>query len=171
MDQKRTGRFIAERRREAGLTQMELAEKLGVTDRSVSNWETGKCMPDLGLFEPLCDELGIDVNELMSGQKIEKEEYREKSSENMVATIKYTKKQLSRKDKSAGAAIMAAGLVIVLYEILSQNNDAAGFLSFAGPLLSVIGFYKLIKNLSYFPRVILMLMFFGAISAAVLLPA
>lgn len=170
MDQKKTGRFIADRRKSAGLTQMELAERLGVTDRSVSNWETGKCMPDLGLFEPLCDELGVDVNELMSGQKIEKEEYREKSSENMVDTIRYTKKQLSRKDKTAGAAIMTAGLIIVLYDMLSGNIDAANFLSFAGPLLSVIGFYKLIKNLSYFPRVILMLVFFAAVSAAVLFP-
>ena len=53
MDQKQTGRFIAERRRELGLTQKELAEKLGITDRAVSKWENGRCMPDLSLLRPL----------------------------------------------------------------------------------------------------------------------
>ena len=66
MDQERIGKFIAECRKERKLTQLQLAEKLGVTDRSVSKWENGRCMPDLSLMKPLCNELGITIN----GEKV-----------------------------------------------------------------------------------------------------
>ena len=75
MNQKKIGQFIAENRKKQKMTQAELAEKLGVSDRSVSKWETGRCMPDLSLFEPLCEQLGITINELLSGEKIKTEEY------------------------------------------------------------------------------------------------
>ena len=75
MNQEKIGKFIAELRKEKKITQSELAEKLGVTDRSVSNWENGKNMPDLSLFKPLCDILSISINELMSGEKIDNKEY------------------------------------------------------------------------------------------------
>ena len=84
MDQIKIGKFIAELRREKGMTQLELAEKLAVTDRSVSNWENGKCMPDLSLFKPLCDVLGITINELMSGEKLTDENYQQQLEENMI---------------------------------------------------------------------------------------
>ena len=84
MDQVKIGKFIAELRRTKGMTQLELAEKLGVTDRSVSNWENGKCMPDLSLFKPLCDEFGITINELMSGERLTKENYQQQLEENII---------------------------------------------------------------------------------------
>ena len=70
MNQEKIGKFIAQCRKKNKLTQQELAEKLGVTDRSVSNWENGKNMPDLSLFKPLCKEFNITINELLSGQKL-----------------------------------------------------------------------------------------------------
>lgn len=78
MNQIKIGRFISERRKEAGFTQRELAERLGVTDKAVSKWETGKSMPDNSIILELCSELKIDVNELLSGEKILKENYKEK---------------------------------------------------------------------------------------------
>lgn len=75
MNQKKIGQFIAENRKKQKMTQAELATKLGVSDRSVSKWETGRCMPDLSLFEPLCAQLDITINELLSGEKIKTEEY------------------------------------------------------------------------------------------------
>ena len=63
MNQEKIGKFIAEKRKERNLTQEQLAEKLGVTNRSISNWENGKNMPDLSLFKPLCNELNISINE------------------------------------------------------------------------------------------------------------
>ena len=70
MDQKKIGTFITECRKRKKLTQRELAEKLGVTDRSVSNWENGVCLPDAGLYRPLCDILEISINELFAGEFI-----------------------------------------------------------------------------------------------------
>ena len=75
MDQEKIGKFIAKLRKEKKLSQKELAEKLGVSDRSISNWENGKNMPDLSLFKPLCEELGISINELMNGKVKRKNKY------------------------------------------------------------------------------------------------
>lgn len=84
MNQEKIGKFIAQCRKEKKLTQYELAEKLGVTDRAVSNWENGKNMPELSLFSSICEELNITINELISGERIEKNKCREKFEENMI---------------------------------------------------------------------------------------
>ena len=78
MDQKKTGRFIAERRRELNLTQKDLADKLGITDRAVSKWENGRCMPDLSLLQPLSRILKVGVNDLLSGEIISGERLQKK---------------------------------------------------------------------------------------------
>ena len=70
MDQTRIGKFITECRKEVGLTQMQLAERLNITDRAISKWECGKAMPDSYLMLDLCDILGISVSELLSGKLI-----------------------------------------------------------------------------------------------------
>ena len=70
MDQIKIGKFIADCRKKAGLTQMQLAEKMGITDRAVSKWERGVAMPDSSIMLALCDVLGISVNELLSGETI-----------------------------------------------------------------------------------------------------
>lgn len=71
MEQQRIGQFIQERRKAHGLTQQELADRLGVTNKAVSKWEKGRSMPDVGLFEPLCRELEISIPELLSGQIVD----------------------------------------------------------------------------------------------------
>ena len=81
MDQKKIGSFIAARRKDNGLTQSQLAERLGITDKAVSKWETGKSMPDLSLFCPLCGLLHITLNELLSGEFISDENLKEKSEQ------------------------------------------------------------------------------------------
>ena len=73
MNQVKIGRFIAECRKKENLTQMQLAEKLNITDRAVSKWETGKAMPDTAIMLELCEILGISVNDLLCGEKIEME--------------------------------------------------------------------------------------------------
>ena len=69
MDQKKTGEFIQQLRKAQGLTQKELADKLGISDKTVSKWETGNGLPDIASLSPLCKALGINVNELLSGEK------------------------------------------------------------------------------------------------------
>lgn len=81
MDQRKIGGFISARRKEKGLTQSQLAEKLGITDKAVSKWETGKSMPDLSLLSPLCDFLNITLNELFLGELIPDHSWKEKSNQ------------------------------------------------------------------------------------------
>lgn len=85
MDQQKIGNFIAANRKSRGMTQAELAEQLGVTNKAVSKWETGKCMPDAGLFQPLCALLGITVNELLTGEAIPPEQAAEKAESTIVS--------------------------------------------------------------------------------------
>ena len=81
MDQIKIGKFIAECRKNNKLTQMQLAEKLNITDRAVSKWENGKSMPDSGVMLDLCNELKISVNELLSGEKIDMENENKKQEQ------------------------------------------------------------------------------------------
>ena len=88
---KATGTFIAECRKEKGLTQKALGEKLNVTDRAVSKWETGRSFPDVAILEDLCQELGISVSELLAGKKIEAEHYQEETEKILVSSISKAK--------------------------------------------------------------------------------
>ena len=83
MNQEKIGKFIANLRKEKNMTQQELAKKLGVTDRAISKWENGRGLPDYSLLQDLCDTLSISINELFSGEKISKEDYKTKAEENM----------------------------------------------------------------------------------------
>ncbi|MCI9604443.1 MAG: ATP-binding cassette domain-containing protein [Ruminococcus sp.] len=87
MDQTKIGGFISERRRANGWTQNQLAEMLGITNKAVSKWETGRSMPDLSLFPQLCNLLGITLNELFAGERIPEENLREKTDEVLLEVI------------------------------------------------------------------------------------
>ena len=84
MNQESIGKFIAACRKEKGLTQVQLSEKLNITNRAVSKWETGKSCPDASIMLELCDILGITVNELLSGERITMENYQKMAEENLV---------------------------------------------------------------------------------------
>ena len=84
MNQEKIGKFIAECRKEKNLTQLQLAEKLNISNRAVSKWETGKSCPDVSIMMELCDILGINVNELLSGERIIMENYQKKAEQNLV---------------------------------------------------------------------------------------
>lgn len=93
MDQKKIGAFIAQCRKEKSLTQIQLAELLDITNQAVSKWENGRGMPDVSLLQPLCDALGISLNELFSGEHISAEEYKGKAEENISKL--YKEKQIA----------------------------------------------------------------------------
>ena len=88
MDQIKIGKFIAERRRGVGLTQMQLAEKLNVTDRAVSKWETGKSLPDSSIMLELCDILNITVNDLLCGEVVSMENYNKEMENKLIEMVK-----------------------------------------------------------------------------------
>ncbi len=89
MDQQRIGRFIAQLRQERGLTQAQLGQRLGVTNKTVSRWENGNYMPDVSLLPELARELGVGVNELLAGQRIcQDSEYRQKADEAILSVMR-----------------------------------------------------------------------------------
>lgn len=92
MDQIKIGRFIAERRKCANLTQMQLAEKLNITDRAISKWENGRSMPDSSIMLDLCRELKITVNDLLHGEAVTMENYNEKTENILIEMVKQKEK-------------------------------------------------------------------------------
>ena len=95
MDQIKIGKFIASCRKEQGMTRAALAGKLGISDRAVSKWETGKSLPDSGIMLELCDLLKINVNELLSGERIMAESYDRRAEENLLGM----KRQVEEKNR------------------------------------------------------------------------
>ena len=96
MDQVKTGRFIAELRRSKKMTQAQLAERFGISDRAVSKWETGKSLPDASIMLELCDTLGITVNELLKGERVEMNDYVKIAEENLLE-MRQREEQTARK--------------------------------------------------------------------------
>lgn len=111
MDQVKTGKFIAECRKSKNLTQMQLAEKLNITDRAVSKWETGKGMPDSSIMLELCNELGISVNELLCGEKIEMDNYNKKAEENFIE-LKRSTERIERNLQNILTAFKALSVIL-----------------------------------------------------------
>ncbi len=97
MNQTEIGKFIAKCRKDKKLTQAQLAEKLNITDRAVSKWETGKSMPDSSIMLELCQILGISVNELLSAETVDRENYEKKADENLIALKKKGRKSYDKK--------------------------------------------------------------------------
>ena len=110
MDQIKRGKFIAENRKKVGFTQMQLAEKLNVSDRAVSKWENGKSMPDSSIMLDLCCLLQISVTELLKGEKISME----KRDENLEQTLLETIKQKEDADKRLLTIEIVIGVTLVL---------------------------------------------------------
>lgn len=162
MDQVKIGRFIANCRKEKKLTQVQFAEKMGVSDRSVSKWENGRCLPDLSLFEPLCEELGITINELLSGERIDKDDYQKKLEENIIDTIDYTNKKVYQKDKIISIMLLIFGLVIVFlsFSIFLTESSWGSIYSIVGLLISTIGLYNLLKDYNIKVRILVSVLYY-----------
>ena len=110
MNQIKIGKYIAEQRKKNNLTQLQLAEKLNITDRAVSKWENGKAMPDSSIMLDLCNELKISVNELLSGETIDMEEYNRKAEENLMELNKSNQK----KNKIITYIVVVAIILIIV---------------------------------------------------------
>ena len=113
MDQIKIGKFIAEQRKKNNLTQMQLAEKLNITDRAVSKWENGKAMPDSSIMLELCDELKISVNELLSGEVLEMNNYNESVEQNLLDMVKQ-KEQADKNMLSLEIVIGVLSMIVLL---------------------------------------------------------
>ncbi len=156
MNQEKIGKFIAECRKQRKMTQSELGEKLGVTEKSISNWENGRNMPDLSLFRPLCNELNISLNDLMSGEKVKEKEYQEKLEENIINTIDYTNKKIENKNNFIGLILITFGVLIsiIAVAIFPSESSWESIYSLFGVIISLIGVSKFTKKLPYSKRLI-----------------
>lgn len=165
MNQEKIGKFIAECRKNKKMTQSELAEKLGVSDKTIGNWENGRNMPDLSLFKPLCNELNISINDLLSGEKISKEKYQEKFEENIVNTIDYTNKQITNKNRNISTLLIVFGLLISVTALtmFASESSWGSIYSVIGVLIALVGFSRLTKKHPYHIRLFMNFGFFIAL--------
>jgi len=155
MNQDKIGKFIAENRKKKNLTQSELAEKLGVTDRSISNWENGKNMPDLSLFKPLCDILGISINELMSGEKLSNNEYNEKLEENFINTIDYIDKKNIKTNDNKSIFWLIIGIIgVYLSQFVFNDYGISDYIIVVSMILVMYGIKRLFMKYKLVRRVV-----------------
>lgn len=165
MNQEKIGKFIAKLRKEKKITQSELAEKLGVTDRSVSNWENGKNMPDLSLFKPLCEILGISINELMSGEKIDNKEYTKKLEENLITTIDYINKNNKNTNDIRSIFYLIIGIIgIVLSQIIFNDYEFQSYVTLISMVLSIYGIKQLFIKYKVVRKIVAILLLIICVS-------
>lgn len=119
IDKAKFGAFVAQLRKEKGLMQKELAEKLYVSDKAVSKWERGKGLPEVSLMLPLCASLGITVNDLLSGERVSGTNYQKKAEENMMDLMKENEENKRRMILSVICAVITVIAVCALVVIAS----------------------------------------------------
>ncbi len=151
MNQKQIGNFIAQKRKEKNLTQMQLAEILGVSNKTVSKWENGNCMPDYSIIKPLCKELGITVSELMDGE--EKSESSQNADDMRIMFLLRRVQELDKQNKSIfGFLIMVLGVSFMVFSKFFGGTNITDFFSglFLGLSISLMlaGVFIIGKNIS-----------------------
>lgn len=128
MDTNATGRFIADLRRQKGYTQKQLAEKLMVTDKAITRWETGKGLPDTSLLKPLGDILGVSVSELLSGKIIEDEKMKDQSDKIILESLNYSKRMFA---STVGVIFFIIGIALIVSPLFSASQNYAWILGIA----------------------------------------
>lgn len=146
MEQVKIGKFIASKRKEQGLTQLQLAEKLGITDRAISKWETGKSLPDASLMPELCKLLKITINDLLCGEVVSVENYNEKAEKALLEMVKKEEmqnKKLMMYENVIGFGSTLSFLIQVLVAVFFVKNTTAQILLF------ILAFAFLIIGVSF----------------------
>ena len=157
MDQVKIGKFIAALRKEKGLTQEKLGEKLGVTNKTVSRWENGNYMPDVEMLSLLSNEFDVSINEIISGERLNIENFKKAADENLVTAldnstftlkekIAFFKKKWLKEHISAIVLCVAIWVgVIVLLALKTRGTDIFPLMGAIGGLLAVV-FYVILYN-------------------------
>lgn len=140
MDQEKIGKFILQLRKKKKMSQMDLAKKIGVTDRAISKWENGKGMPDLSLMQPLCKELGITINDLLSGEIIDKNDYQEKFEENVLNAIKYSNEKIIKAIAFYIGVFFSGIFIVPTLGIIAPTFMLCGIIAPLSGLIKLIGY-------------------------------
>ena len=151
MDQIKIGKFIAEMRKEQDLTQQDLAERLGISNKTVSKWECGNGMPDYAVMESLCQILKININELLSGEHLPSQEYSKKAEENMMSLMQessenYKRDRVERTKFIIG--IMMLSILLVLTIIMWGGSPAISYFIDAPIFIHLIVITVLVMGIS-----------------------
>lgn len=158
MDARTTGRFIAAKRKERGVTQEQLAAELGVSGKAVSKWETGRCLPDCSLMEPLCEALDVTFNELLSGRPIEQEQER-RASDDALRRALATVEQVQHEKRLLigilvivlGIALISIGKTLVEPTISDVMDFFGGFMEGISIVMVLVGVFVTIRELTHPP--------------------
>lgn len=152
MNQLMTGKFISQKRKEKNLTQEQLAEKLGVSNKTVSKWETGKCMPDYSVVKNLCEELGITVAELMDGEATDEKSVRTYYDEQIMDMLRRTQELEKQKNILSGVLLIVMGIALQALSHTIGGSNVKDF--FSGLLLGlsiaemVVGVYVVSRGMA-----------------------
>ena len=152
MNQLVIGKFILKKRKEKNLTQEQLAEKLGVSNKTVSKWETGKCMPDYSVVKSLCEELEITVAELMDGEVLEEKSMRTYDETHIMELLKRTQELEKQKNLIFGILLVVMGIALQALSHTLGGSSIKDF--FSGLMLGIsiseilIGVYVIGKGIS-----------------------
>ena len=152
MNQQIIGKFISRKRKENNLTQEQLAEKLGVSNKTISKWENGKCMPDYSIVEKLCEELGITIAELMNGEESEKTGIRTYDDKHIMDLLKRTQELEQQKRLLYGVLLIVMGISFQALSHTLGGSNVKDF--FSGLLLGIsiaemlVGIYVVGKSMA-----------------------
>ena len=138
MDTNATGRFIAERRKQKGYTQKELAEKLMVTDKAISRWETGKGLPDTSLLKPLGDILDVSVSELLSGRIIEEADMKDQTDKIILESLNYSKRMLV---STISVILLIIGISLIISPLFLASQSYIWILGLAIVAITILYIY------------------------------
>lgn len=146
MDQVKIGKFIAKKRKENHLTQAQLAERLGVTNKTVSRWENGNYMPDLSLLKLLGEVLGVTINDLLSGNEIEASKTVQSCETNLWRTIEYSNEKIDKTRKSFALLLQILGLSLLIGVVIfcSRSDHWCFLYAIVGILFIAFGFVRVL---------------------------
>ena len=152
MNQSVIGHFIALKRKENNLTQAQLAERLGISNKTVSKWENGKCMPDYGIIQSLCRELGVTLQELMDGGESIPNSIRAYDEEQILDLLRRTQALENQRTSLYGIVLLLMGVAMLVLHYNVGGSDLRDFIS--GVLLGIsvgvmlVGIYVMILGFS-----------------------
>ncbi len=152
MEQIKTGKLIAKKRKEQNLTQEQLAERLGVSNKTISKWETGKCMPDYAVVKSLCEELKVSVSELMDGEEADDKSVRVYDDGQILDLLRRTQELEKQKGMMTGVILIVMGIAFQALSHTLGGSDVKDF--FSGLLMGlsvaemVLGVYITAKGAS-----------------------
>ena len=152
MEQLKTGKLIAKKRKEQNLTQEQLAERLGVSNKTISKWETGKCMPDYAVVKSLCEELKVSVSELMDGEEADDKSIRVYDDGQILDLLRRTQELEKQKGMMTGVILIVMGIAFQALSHTLGGSDVKDF--FSGLLMGlsvaemVLGVYITAKGAS-----------------------